>query len=149
MSTTPTPMTFHHWWMMLSKVPYMTKEEVACRAWRHSAHEQSKEILALQIEVGKLKCEIEERDWELAEEMARRLDRTQRGNTKLIEALMGMVNQNFTKGHSGGLAPSFMSCDEGAIEVLIEAGFAEQVEMGNYALFWDKLEERKRDEQKA
>ena len=85
----------------------------------------------------------------LAEEMARRLDRTQRGNTKLIEALMGMVNQNFTKGHSGGLAPSFMSCDEGAIEVLIEAGFAEQVEMGNYVLFWDKLEERKRDEQKT
>lgn len=149
MSTTPTPLTFNDWWMMLSKVPYMTTEGAACRAWHHSAHEQSKEILALQIEVGKLKCEIEERDWELAEEMARRLDRTQRGNTKLIEALMDMVNQHFTEGHSGGLTHSFMSCDEGAIEVLIEAGFAEEVAMGNYVLFWDKLEERKRDEQKA
>ena len=85
----------------------------------------------------------------LAEEMARRLDRTQRGNTKLIEAMMGMVNQHFTEGHSGGLTHSFMSCDEGAIEVLIEAGFAEEVVMGNYVLFWDKLEERKRDEQKT
>lgn len=120
MSTTPTPLTFHHWWMNLSKVAYMTKEEVAYMAWNHSAHEQGKVHRALK-----------------------------RGNTKLIEALMDMVNQHFTEGHSGGLTHSFMSCDEGAIEVLIEAGLAEEVVMGNYVLFWDKLEERKRDEQKV
>jgi hypothetical protein len=48
-----------------------------------------------------------------------------------------------------GRPQKFMPCDEGAIEVLIDAGFAEEVIMGNYVLFWDKLEERKMDEQKV
>lgn len=83
----------------------------------------------------------------LAEEMARRLERTQRGNTKLIEALMDMVNQSFMGEDT--LAHSHMSCEEGAIEVLIEAGFATEVDRNRYTLNWDKLEERKRDEQKV
>ena len=57
MSTIPTPMTFHHWWVNLSKVDYMTKEEVAYMAWNHSAHEQAKEIRAIRAALASLLAE--------------------------------------------------------------------------------------------
>ncbi len=65
------------------------------------------------------------------------------GNTVLIEVLMDMVNQFFHEGKGGFLHHSFMTSEEGAIETLIEAGFAEEVGPNSYRLFWDKLELRK------
>jgi hypothetical protein len=64
-----------------------------------------------------------------------------RGNTILLEALMDMVNQFFYTGQDGTLRHSFMSCEEGAIATLIDAGFAKEVD-GGYLLLWDKLAER-------
>lgn len=66
------------------------------------------------------------------------------GNTALIEALMNMANQFFHESADGKyLHHSFMSAEEGAIEALEDAGFAEEVEPEVYRLLWDKLEERK------
>lgn len=80
--------------------------------------------------------------------------RLRAGNTALLEALMDMVNQFFySKNNSGQydedgdiLSHSFMSAEEGAISVLIQAGMAEEVG-GGYRLLWDKLEERKPKQQ--
>lgn len=77
--------------------------------------------------------------------------RLRAGNTALLEALMYMVNQFFySKNRSGQddedgdiLLHSFMSAEEGAISVLIQAGMAEEVSGKGYRLLWDKLEERK------
>ncbi|ADE12186.1 hypothetical protein [Sideroxydans lithotrophicus] len=71
------------------------------------------------------------------------------GNTELIEALMGMVNQFFirdsdTHDQNDVLRHSFMSAEEDAIRVLIDAGFAEELELGGYRLLWEKLEQRKK-----
>ena len=65
-----------------------------------------------------------------------------RGNTLLIEALMDMVNQFFYTRPDDTLSHSFMSAEENAIETLINAGFAEELEGCTYRLLWDKLEER-------
>lgn len=64
-----------------------------------------------------------------------------RGNAKLIEALMDMVNQFFYTKDNGLLQHSFMSAEEGAIATLVNAGFAEETDHG-YRLLWDKLVER-------
>ena len=69
-----------------------------------------------------------------------------RGNTLLIESLMDMVNQFFFERSDGTLWHSFMSAEENAIETLINAGFAEELEGSTYRLLWDKLEQRKQDE---
>lgn len=71
--------------------------------------------------------------------------RYERGNTLLIDALMGMVNQYFdhAKDDPSIVSHSFMSCEEEAIDVLIDAGFAQAVGKASYRLLWDKLEERK------
>jgi len=67
------------------------------------------------------------------------------GNTLLISALMDMVNQFFYTDiytdKDGILTHSFMSAEEGAIEVLIDAGMAEEVDKG-YKLLWDKINAR-------
>lgn len=68
-----------------------------------------------------------------------------RGNTRLIEALMDMVNQFFFE-EDGVLSHSHMSAEEGSIEVLMAAGFAEEVDRGSYRLRWDKLKERQDNE---
>lgn len=66
-----------------------------------------------------------------------------RGNTQLLESLMWMVDQFFySKIDSDVLNHSFMSAEEGAIQTLLDAGFAEEAE-GGYRLLWEKLEERK------
>lgn len=73
------------------------------------------------------------------------------GNTKLLEALMDMVNQFFYSKNEDGkddedgpiLNHSFMSAEECAIGVLLEAGMAEEVPGMGYRLLWDKLEARK------
>ena len=69
-----------------------------------------------------------------------------RGNTLLIECLMDMVNQFFCRRPDDTLSHSFMSAEENAIETLINAGFAEDLEGCTYRLLWDKLEERKQEE---
>ncbi len=69
-----------------------------------------------------------------------------RGNTLLIEALMDMVNQFFCWRPDDTLSHSFMSAEENAIETLINAGFAEELDGCTYRLLWDKLEQRKQDE---
>lgn len=69
-----------------------------------------------------------------------------RGNTLLIECLMDMVNQFFCWRSDDTFSHSFMSAEENAIETLINAGFAEELEGSTYRLLWDKLEQRKQDE---
>jgi hypothetical protein len=74
------------------------------------------------------------------------------GNTKLIEALMAMVEQFFYSQNEQGqhdengeiFIHRFMSAEEMAIATLIEAGFAEEVEKGKngYRLRNDLLEYR-------
>lgn len=69
-----------------------------------------------------------------------------RGNTSLLSALMSMVNQFFYERDEGDpvgtvLTHSYMSAEEEAIEVLLDAGMAEEVARG-YVLSWDKLAER-------
>jgi len=64
------------------------------------------------------------------------------GNTILISALMGMVGQFFYgEDMEGPLTHAFMSAEEQAIEVLMQAGFATEKE-GAYYLDWDKLNKR-------
>ena len=64
------------------------------------------------------------------------------GNTLLISALMGMVGQFFYgEDMEGPLTHAFMSAEEQAIEVLMQAGFATEKE-GAYYLDWDKLNKR-------
>lgn len=79
------------------------------------------------------------------------VDRLRAGNTKLLEALMDMVNQFFIGHGADGksdtdgeiLTHSFMSAEEQAIAVLIEAGMAEEISRSSYRLLWGKLEARK------
>ena len=74
--------------------------------------------------------------------------RLRAGNTALLEALMDMVDQFFYSDYSGVfLSHSYMSAEEGAISVLIQAGMAEEVSGKGYRLLWDKLEERKPKQQ--
>lgn len=81
----------------------------------------------------------------IAGEALDQIDRLRASNTRLLEALMDMVNQSFYHEIGGMLSHSHMVAEEGAIAVLIEAGMAEEVEAGKnvYCLLWDKLEERK------
>lgn len=66
-----------------------------------------------------------------------------RGNTILIDSLMGMVDQFFRDDGSGNLSHRFMAAEEYAIKTLLEAGFAEEID-GDYRLLWDKIEEREK-----
>lgn len=75
-------------------------------------------------------------------ENADRIERLRRGNTDLLEALMDMVNQFFYAGQDGLLRHTFMAAEEEAIDVLIDAGFAEE-ENGGYKLLWHKLAARR------
>jgi hypothetical protein len=69
-------------------------------------------------------------------------ERLRRGNTELIAALMDMVAQFFHEGPDGLFTHRYMSAEEGAIKVLISAGFAIERD-GGYELLWDKLEKRR------
>ena len=69
-----------------------------------------------------------------------------RGNTRLIEALMDMVSEGFYARTDGTPRHRSMSAEETAIQTLINAGFAEELEGCTYRLLWDKLEERKQEE---
>lgn len=84
-----------------------------------------------------------------------------RGNAKLIEALMGMCEQHMALPTSvAGVfienrvttAPDYISCDEYAMNVLENAGFAERVKLddgkpsqSDWVLLYDKLEERSKE----
>lgn len=73
-----------------------------------------------------------------------------KGNTALISALMSMVGQFFYDNHGDEvLTHSYMSAEEEAIDVLLKAGFAEEVEGGGYRLLWEKLSEREASERVA
>lgn len=79
-----------------------------------------------------------------------------RGNAKLIEALMGMCGQYMALAdgypeNQVTTAPDYLSCDEYAMKVLEEAGFAERMQLdsgqispSDWVLRYDKLEERLR-----
>lgn len=71
------------------------------------------------------------------------------GNTVLLEALMDMVNQFFISRGDGIVTHSFMSAEEGAIDALLDADMAEEVPGVGYRLLWDKLEERKTEQQEC
>ena len=79
------------------------------------------------------------------EEATKKIEALTRGNTDLIDALMSMVNQFFytPPDGQGVVKHSFMSAEEEAISVLIEAGFAEGDERKGFVLLWDKMEERR------
>lgn len=80
-----------------------------------------------------------------AEALEEENGRLRSGNTALIEALMDMVNQHFHRPRHDDpdvLGHMFMSANEGAIEVLLDAGMAKEVP-GGYWLLWGKLAERK------
>lgn len=80
-----------------------------------------------------------------ADEAASEADRLRAGNTVLLDALMGMVGQFFHGELDGVLSHSFMSAQEAAIDVLIQAGMAVEDEPNKnaYRLNWDALEARK------
>lgn len=67
-----------------------------------------------------------------------------RGNTALIDALMDMVNQHCFPIASGVVSHGHLSANEGALALLEEAGFAEEVRPAIYALKWSTLDERKK-----
>jgi len=87
-----------------------------------------------------------ERIVELEDQLARLRD----GNTKLLDALMGMVDEFFVHhGASGApdedgeiLTHSYMNAEEQAIDTLIAAGMAEEALGGGYRLLWEKLKAR-------
>lgn len=95
------------------------------------------------IAAGPLEASVMSADEQIA--------RLRRGNTALLEALMGMVNQFFYHKNENDQSDedgefiwhAFMSAEEEAIAVLIDAGMAEEVKGKGYRLLWDKLEARK------
>lgn len=96
--------------------------------------------------------------WELvrAERLQEEFDALRRGNTKLLNSLMDMVNQFFYHRGEDGKADedgpylyhSFMSAEEYAIATLIKAGFAVETNKG-YILLWDKINERVEEEREV
>lgn len=64
-----------------------------------------------------------------------------RSNIELIDALMGMVDKFFSSDGKGLLYGGSLQEKRGAIGVLIDIGFAREVN-GGYELLWDKLSER-------
>lgn len=75
------------------------------------------------------------------------VERYKAGNTALLEALMDMVLQHLREGPDGIFNHSFLSSDEAAIEVLVQAGMVEVVPGSGYRLLWDALEARKPKQQ--
>ncbi|MHB1630708.1 MAG: hypothetical protein ACYCQL_00640 [Acidithiobacillus sp.] len=69
------------------------------------------------------------------------VDLLRRSNVELVDALMGMVNKFFSSDGKGLLYGGSMPEKRGAIGVLIDAGFAKEVN-GGYELLWEKLSER-------
>ena len=65
-----------------------------------------------------------------------------RSNTILLEALMDMVNQFYREGQTGSMRHEFLTVEEAAVRVLIDAGFATE-KNGGYELLWDRLTERR------
>lgn len=51
-------MTFNDWWMMLSKVPYMDKEEIANKAWYESGRVWAAECEKLRHENSELRAAL-------------------------------------------------------------------------------------------
>jgi hypothetical protein len=59
---------------------------------------------------------------------------------ELLESLMDMVNQHFYHiPNTDLISHSFMSSDEGAIEVLIKHGMAKEIRKNTYMLMWGDL----------
>lgn len=76
----------------------------------------------------------------------RKVDSYRAGNTALLEALMDMVWQFIgTDDRNAVFSHHYIGAEEAAINVLIAAGMAAQVEPGanSYRLLWDALEARK------
>jgi len=77
--------------------------------------------------------------------------RLRSGNTALIDSLMDMVCQHCPSvGEKDGLLyyDAGLSSNESALLLLWSAGCAEEVK-GHYRLLWDKLEERKKHDEKG
>lgn len=99
------------------------------------------------IAAGPLEASVMSADEQIA--------RLRRDNTALLEALMDMVNQFFYHKNENDqsdedgefILHAFMSAEEEAIAVLIDAGMAEEVKGKGYRLLWDKLEARKPKQQ--
>lgn len=89
----------------------------------------------MQEEITELRAALAERDGTILA--------LKRGNTVLIDSLMGMVDQFFRDDGDGNLSHRCMSAEEYAIKTLLEAGFAEEVN-GDYRLLWAKIEEREK-----
>jgi hypothetical protein len=70
------------------------------------------------------------------------------GNTVLISALMGLLNQHCIHDEEF-ICDVCLSADEEAINVLEDAGFLVKVSEGKYKLMWNKLEEREKELRKA
>lgn len=79
-----------------------------------------------------------------AADLIETIHRLRNGNTALLEALMDMVNQFFCRRNEDDfIYPGFVSAEEAAIAVLVEAGMAEEVNGMGYRLLWGNLEARK------
>ena len=84
------------------------------------------------------------------EQLREKLKRLKRGNTALIEALMDMCSQHCFNHNYGQvdeftnplLSHDFVSSNEGALALLVEAGFAETDNNVDYRLLYDKLKAR-------
>ena len=66
------------------------------------------------------------------------------GNTVLISALMGLLNQHCIHDEEF-ICDICLSADEEAISILEDAGFLVKVSEGKYKLMWNKLEEREKE----
>lgn len=99
------------------------------------------------VAVGFPEGDTQDKLFDIADRLQRKtseeVERYRNGNTALIEALMDMVHQYFRNSPDGIVNHSFISAEEGAIEVLVQAGMAEEVPGKGYRLLWDKLEARK------
>lgn len=89
----------------------------------------------MQREIAELRARVVELDGQVFA--------MKRGNTILIDSLMGMVDQFFRDDGNGNLSHRFMAAEEYAIKTLLEAGFAEEID-GDYRLLWGKIEEREK-----
>lgn len=75
-----------------------------------------------------------------------RVANLRRGNTVLIEAVMKLVSEYLFVTKGGMLIPSFISADDFALDVLVDAGYASINKSHNaFELHWDLLEERKKE----
>jgi len=105
----------------------------------HGSARDSLERFASRVKADALEAQAKE-----IEALKQQAQALRNGNTLLISALMDMVGQFFYSKDDtadGPLTHAFMSAEEQAIEVLMQAGFATEKE-GAYYLDWDKLNKR-------